>query len=298
VTFKQVVLTTPIQALIPGNGKVVSVEKDASVGRALKVLADNRILSVPVADATVETGYAGFVDVLDIVGWLVTTCKDMNNIQPQKFIKSPVSELFDKSCKDHFVSIQDNEKMIDLLERFASGIHRVAIQNPKIIAIISQMDVIPFFLTHESKLYSIGNKTVKQLGLVKAWVLFVNEKERALKAYKKMVEHKVSAVAVTDSNDHLLDNLSASDLRGISSDKEEFSHLIQLPVLDFLAKRRGTKEHTLGSCSETETFLEALKKLKEHRYHRLWVVDRNNKPCGVISLTDVCAAIRDAAKEL
>lgn len=65
---------------------------------------------------------------------------------------------------------------------------------------------------------------------------------------------------------------------------ENFTHLL-LPVKQFLKTQHSWKAPVTVSLN---TRLESvLYKLTWFRLHRLWIVDEDNKPVGVISLTDV-----------
>lgn len=65
-----------------------------------------------------------------------------------------------------------------------------------------------------------------------------------------------------------------------------------LPVLQFL-KQGGMSYFPVASCTMSTTLNFVLLNLMGLRVHRLWVVDENQCPIGVISLTDVMKVIID-----
>jgi len=296
-------LDTKVSQIIT-NPALDSLPHTTTVAKALQELASNNYLSIPIEDKQ-KGEFLGVFDVLGVVAFLVKTCKDLNKIHPEKFIDAPVTDALNVSKKENdFAIIDANTTLKTLLaDHFAKGTHRVGVRassssdsKQKVHSIITQTDVLIYFSKHLSQLESIAHLTIQHLKLVKEWVIFVQSKERALKAFIKMDEHDLSAVAIVDLQDHLVGNLSASDLRGIQS--KDFVRLLSLPVLDFVAQQKqnnNDKSH-LGLCKGTDTYSDVIKMLVDQKVHRLWVVDGQLKPIGVVSLTDMCSALLSASQ--
>jgi len=101
-------------------------------------------------------------------------------------------------------------------------------------------------------------------------------------------------VAVVDDDGSLIGNFSASDLKGkgvtdYGEGSDPFGSLI-MPVFQFL-KHGGMSTFPVGTVKPTTAFSLVLLKLIAMRVHRLWVVDENSHPIGVITLTDVMQAL-------
>jgi len=289
--LRELLATTPVTSLVGDRG-LVDVDKDANVGDTLQLLADNHLLGVPVRDAEGPDGYRGFVDVLDLVSLLVEINKDNHGLDFERFRTQLVGDAVDKSKKDEWIAVDANESVLAVLGRFSKGLHRVALLasdgSHKIATVATQTDALRFCLQHESALSEVFSKTLAQLKLVKEWVLFVSKNDRAITSYKKMHEHKVSAVAVLDNKD-LVASISASDLRNISTAKG--FKVLTLPNLDFLSKQRGGDLTLSAICKPDDVLGDVVKKVVEHHFHRLWVVDHQMHPVGVVSLTDICGVI-------
>jgi CBS domain-containing protein len=115
----------------------------------------------------------------------------------------------------------------------------------------------------------------------------------------------------------LVASLSASDLRGVTSD--EVDALLLLPVLEFLQRRRATTPFTcnpsttlhdvslntyiaalffefsfvnLRSLVPDSALVQVMKSLVENKAHRLWIVDNEQKLLGVITLTDLLCKVQ------
>lgn len=107
-----------------------------------------------------------------------------------------------------------------------------------------------------------------------------------------------------DENQKLVGTLSASDLRGYAPfflgpfssvlilffsglTDETLSTLLQ-PVNQFISNA-GQKGPI--RCFPDDKLDMAINKLVESKVHRLWVTDENDKPVGVLSLTDVIRTV-------
>ena len=53
------------------------------------------------------------------------------------------------------------------------------------------------------------------------------------------------------------------------------------------------KVNDCGTCKPDDTMAEMVQRVVEGHHHRLWMVDDDNKPTGVISLTDLIATAID-----
>jgi len=111
-----------------------------------------------------------------------------------------------------------------------------------------------------------------------------------------MYTKELSCVGIVDENGMLIGNLSNSDLRGLEADR--FSHL-SLPVTEFLkiakalsrpfATVLNSRLNALRALAlpTGSTFKELLKLVEENRVHRAYVVDKDFKPVGIITLSDI-----------
>jgi CBS domain-containing protein len=77
--------------------------------------------------------------------------------------------------------------------------------------------------------------------------------------------------------------------------KEHFPELLY-EVKDFLETRKGNtfmarlanlKALRPISCSKSDTIEDVVKLMALNRVHRVWIVDEQGKPTGVVSMTDM-----------
>ena len=114
-------------------------------------------------------------------------------------------------------------------------------------------------------------------------------------AFKTLAEHSLSALAITDKHQDgkLVGTLSVSDLRSISG-RAEIEKLIEemrnMNVSDFLSR---VKESSLNrvtdlvTCQEGKTLEAVMQRALESKVHRVWIVDGDQRPVGVMSYTDM-----------
>jgi len=219
---------------------------------------------------------------------------DFSRINMEFIIKE---QLTNKPIKKLFFSPE--ETLESLMEHLSYQLHRVLVttkNNEGKIAykLLSQWDVVKFLWSHMNKFdREVLNKTVKQLKLVNHQNLFpvwcITSDESALYGFKKMYFHKVNAIAVINDKGILEENLSASDLLGITGDTLP---LVQLPVMEFLKKVKSIKHKELVTCTVDHHFKDVVTKAMLHKIHRVWIGSETSQPAamrpiGVITLTDI-----------
>jgi CBS-domain-containing membrane protein len=315
--FKVDSATIPLVALLEqmtvnqlvGDKQVITVQEDAQLKDVINLLASHRILSVPVTCKD-SRDVLGFVDVMDILTFIVRIVSRGHNIQEaqwsawandistlkakgEEFGHTPVRDIMAASRTDLYFPVYGQGTVMQAMEHFAAGLHRAAVFNKtnKVLTnIITQSDVVQLLIKNLTgpSLGVLGGKTIEELQLgTSASVICMSTTAQAIHAVYLMFFHKVSAVAITDENGRLVANFSASELRGIGH--EHFDWLL-LPINDFLQRistASGTKLSFPLTCRRDTKIEDAINMLGTYRVHRLWIVDDQGKPEGVIALTDV-----------
>lgn len=95
--FRELLSKTTAGDLIEKDRALYSVNSNTTIEETLQVLAKHKVLSVPVHNDSNET--TDFVDVLDILSFLVSICKDINSLVSLKvetFTEKPVGEVVSK----------------------------------------------------------------------------------------------------------------------------------------------------------------------------------------------------------
>lgn len=97
------------------------------------------------------------------------------------------------------------------------------------------------------------------------------------------------SLPVVDANDKLVSNFSSSEVTALIKDAWPSFGEPVLAYKDYSNGLYGSKTQSLIYATEDETIRDVLKKLVggKKSIHCLWIVDKDMKPIGSISLTDV-----------
>ncbi len=181
----------------------------------------------------------------------------------------------------------------EVIDIFARGVHRTALVNEdgQVVGIVSQSNVVTELAKHlhMGELKELGNRSIASLGLGKQAVTTISDHDSVLQALHRLDHTGFSALAVVHRNGRMCGNFSASDLRGLT--QEQFPGFLRT-VQDFL------ELHSPKSLAPVVVHAEAslstvVHQLSGHHLHRVWVVDGDYKPIGVVSLTDIMRLLRD-----
>jgi CBS domain-containing protein len=103
-----------------------------------------------------------------------------------------------------------------------------------------------------------------------------------------------TGLPIVDAEGAIVANFSVSDVRHLASvtNKADTEAALARPVLDFLRAHRGDAPLAPPvTVQVTDTVLVAIQLLAESHLHRVYIVDEDRKPVGVLSLTDVLRAL-------
>jgi len=279
---------------------LVSVDKNTTVYDTLKILYDTGFSSLTVADPTIATfpkRIAGFIDLVDILAFLVSLVDGQGVTQENaqtvtnEFLSQRVGDLMDFSTRDHFTAILEEDsllKVIGLLSK--EGTHRVAVIDilSEVRHVLTQTDVAKVLHHNIDSLAPVSKMTIRELGIAYSDVISVHANDTALESLRSMNSHKLSAVPILNEGGVLVGTLSISDLKSISNES-----LLSLYTGTLLfAEKHSYWGHPKAVMVMPEsTFADVIALISHAKTHRVWVVDAQHKPVGVISLTDICRAI-------
>ncbi|KAL6069800.1 hypothetical protein QOT17_007372 [Balamuthia mandrillaris] len=295
--------------------EIFSVSGEAPVVDAMNILFAKNVLSIPVENENKE--FYAFIDLLDIVTFMVhlfdETALGTHNRwqeelqhlavleQGERFTTTKVKEIAGLSERNPFIPVKQGEPLLQVLEILGKKrVHRVPIVNEegKVVNIVTQSAVVDHLAKHMSALGPIVNTPLKELGVVgKKKVITVSIDSRTIDAYKLMHQHKISAIAVVDADGHLVANVSTRDIRAISTDSSILAKLYQ-PISHFLTQIHMDSIDIVNpaiSCSMKDALGLVLGKLAVSKVHRIYIVDAQNQPIDVISLSDILVLLSSTA---
>lgn len=177
--------------------------------------------------------------------------------------------------------------------------HRVAVTNDegKVTGVISQSRLIEFLFK------KVNCPAIKDIRIVDSdWyrrncaprkLMMINANVEAYLAFRTLFSEQISGLPVVNDAEELVGSISASDVKGSRGDSL-FQDMF-LPVSAYLEKsaRLFQKESDVITITATENVSSILDKLYTNHIHRLFVVDENRIPIGVLSLCDVIAYLSE-----
>jgi len=228
-------------------------------------------------------------------------------------------KLFDFEALDPVYSVYGNFPLQTAVEfMVGSKAHRVVVLDQKghFSNFISQARLLEVLLPVMSGLPELSRPLI-ELGL---WekaikdVETIDESEMAYRAFKKMKEKRVSGLAVVNSSGVIVGNISVSDLKLLEFDLiffnllgtsvKEYLRLVSKPELLYerpirfqpLREALSLSPRPVVTCRLSDSLGYIMAILNHYNIHRVYVVDDQEKPIGVVSLHDVLSHIMDTRR--
>jgi CBS-domain-containing membrane protein len=283
-------------------GRLVVLPGDFTVSEALRRMARFNISSVPVTNSRKDPTILGFVDMLDMLTFLIklTVQEGKLDTDPEKlrqktdiFKNTRIADLVDRSGRNPFHILHGEESLSDAVQYYLKGFHRIAISddNGDIIGVISQWAIANYLATvpTDDKEWIPSLRESVGVSNYSRDVISVNKNESALNSFLLMHQNQLSSLAILDDNEVLWGNLSASDLKGFQLFLSDFNDLLQ-PVSQFVAtirKKQGRPENFVVAVTPDTPVLDVLTRFNDEIIHRAYIVDPQFKLMGVYSLTDL-----------
>ncbi|CAG8603043.1 20417_t:CDS:2 [Cetraspora pellucida] len=243
---------------------------------------------------------------------------DINLDGKSSLLQKPIGELIGLTPEStHLTICHPEDSLADLLDLFTHRqIHRVlvadksSVEDPDVGEVINEDEVQPCFISQTDVvrfLFQNNHRLGKVLDTMAADVvgkaIRVNENlpferrnllkqpssvtihDQALTAFRKIHQDEVSAVAVVNDDGTIVSEVSAADLRGLN--RERLSDL-KKPVIMFLVSCKGALIKPF-TCHGKFTLSQVMAGILTSKTHRAWVVDEDDVPIGVITLSDILA---------
>jgi len=288
------------------SGNAVTVRDDERVSRAFFKLVTEGFLSAPVLD---ERGrYVGMIDLLDLTG-LVARLFEQQQIEPSQeqwntwfekektFWDTRVRDIMKQSGREPDRPVFRGFSVLQAMEIFArTGVHRVPVldEYQNVVGICTQSMIISLLSQGLEMMGAIRNRPVRDMHQqLPEQVYLVGQDEKAINAFRIMIDKRVHGVAVVDKTQGLLvDNISVRDLRGVGTNVSKFKRLFE-PVTTFKQLVRQEYEQQTPpkpiTVTENDTLERVIQLMDDGNIHRVYEVQDNQqaKPLHVISQVDV-----------
>lgn len=256
---------------------LIFFKESDTVDVCLKKLFGFKVLSAPVELANKKFA---FIDIADIAIALT----DATETAQKELFAKPIGQFCNYSKQNELYSIDVDAPLTDLVKIYVTyGVRRVMItEDSKMTGILSQMDVIRWL----SKKGGLSNATKNSpAGTVMSGEPYsVKLSDKVFDSLKGCIGQGFMGCAVLDGEGRVVANLSVSDLRGTSH--LSFHQSMKETVEKFLTDMKKFVKTPI-CCKEKDSFESVVHLMFQNHIHRVYVVDSNNKPIGVISTKDV-----------
>jgi CBS domain-containing protein len=237
------------------------------------------------------------------------------------FLDKPIGELIGLTPESTHLNICNFwEPLTNLLDRFTRRkIHRVLVRERRCIEdeevsettdepmtyYLSQSDVVQFLHANNHMLGEIldapasdvANRGLRLQANGRYELLerpsSITIHDRALDAFRKIHRDRVNAVAVINDDGCLVGEVSAADMRGLNRDRVDD---LMRPIVAFLNTSLGGMPEPL-TCRSKFTLSQVMAGITRSKTHRVWLVDDDEVPIGVITLTDILSMFLPDASE-
>jgi CBS domain-containing protein len=289
-----------VAELLPENDeRLIIANWDDKVADVLRRLSDNKILSVPIYNRNVQR-YTSYIDLVDILVHALNvfdkssstglTYALENLLKLSDFADAHVGTLADISKRNPFQAVESSMSLYDCLNLMTKWkVHRVPVVDSMgtLLTSISQSSIVKFLCRIISK-FSVAEKTVEELKLgYKTIVHSIRDDKPLRDAFTLMRDQGVMGLPVVDQNGAVVESVSVSDLKQIGFDGSLFSKL-DVGIKDVFKNYQRQGPYLV---TPKQTVAEVAGLLTRAKVHRVFLVDENKKPIGVISLGDILELI-------
>lgn len=271
--------------------QIISLQPSTPLDESLNTLVRNRILSAPIFDPA-KGAYTSFVDLADFLVFIDAQLHENEIIEgsPERLLhivkRHRVADLANLSNRDPWVPTQRDTSLLNVASvMHGLGVHRIPIVDKQgsIQGLLSQSDVVRYVHDHLAQFPVLEQVTVQQSRHTPS-VLSVKRSSPTVHAFDVMVRQSVSSLAVLNDDGTLFGNISLSDLKNQHFDMDVM-HRARLSVEQYLQISGGVKRPV--TVTNEDTLAHAVRLVVSHHIHRVYVVDAQGRPVGVLALRDI-----------
>jgi len=304
-------------------GRIIQLNDRDTLGEALKLMTQHQILAIPVVDH--KTGKPLYIlTMADLVSYFVSHFSDQDFKTDfwttltnffylpeycEEMGKKPLSEILPKAVLEPMPLVNEDHTVLEAVKLMLDqNAHRALVQDNSgnMISIITQSRIIQLIASLVDEVPSC-KRSIRELGLGFKKVLAVREDQIVYKAFRSMVGRKVTCLAVVNEEDKLVGNLSVTDFK-LAGYRSQYWNYLGYPVADYLKELssksavhlRSSPFYSWGRNPKTDSPVQlvisvrpedslgmVIKYITFFRVHRVYIVDDEHRPLGVITLTDL-----------
>jgi len=269
---------TPLSDLVPRYRGVVRVEETDTLEHALKLMKKENVSSVAVGSS--DCNYTGILSTWDIIAHLCFGPEPLQHkISSIKCgeVKTSLLIMEASDSLETFLHADQLFKAYRCLVKTRDDEYEMLTTSDVVFGVYSRL------LEGENVLQDKGCTKLKDSKIYSSPVTSVPSTITVRDGLEVIYKNNLNAVAVVDEEGKLVETLSASDLRGLTA---ETVGTIEQPITSFFVEKREQQ-----TVTEEATLNQIIKKCVAHQVHRVWVVNSDYQPIGVVSFSDVISAL-------
>ncbi|XP_050419001.1 5'-AMP-activated protein kinase subunit gamma-1 isoform X13 [Patella vulgata] len=278
--------------LIPTSAKLVIFDTQLNVKKAFFALVYNGVRAAPLWDSK-QQDYVGMLTITDFINILKMYYKSplvkIDELEDHKI--DTWRDLF-KTQQKKFVCIDPDESLFDAVKRLLeSHVHRLPViekATGNAIYILTHKRILRYLYLYMKDLPSPGfmSQTLEELNIGTLKNVITATKETPLiKALNLFVQHRISALPVTDNQGKIVDIYAKFDVINLAAEKT-YNNL-DITIEQALLHRDQQGVESVARCRATETLKSVIERIVKAEVHRLVIVNDKDIVTGVISLSDI-----------
>ncbi|KAK3092419.1 hypothetical protein FSP39_002587 [Pinctada imbricata] len=279
--------------LIPTSAKLVIFDTQLNVKKAFFALVYNGVRAAPLWDSA-QQNYVGMLTITDFINILHKYYKSplvqMDELEEQKI--ATWRELFKEKYRP-FVCIEPDASLFDAIKCLISThVHRLPVvdrHTGNAIYVLTHKRILRFLYLYIKDLPKPGfmSKTIKELNIgTYENLVTATTNTPLITALTKFVESRISALPVCDSEGRVVNIYAKFDVINLAAEKSYNNLDI---TIEQALKHRLQEDWFEGvvRCRPEDKLEAVIDKLVKAEVHRLIVIDEENKPVGIVSLSDI-----------
>jgi len=230
----------------------------------------------------------GFLDMKDFVTYILSLFGQ--DSKPPRNLAVNSEQIVDLSHANPFSPIKDDATMEDVIRKICSNnLHRLPVVSKddinNVVGIVSQSLIIKWLFSKQEQLSPLFKCTVQDLNLglfnERRPLIQALDTDELINVFQLVHDNNVHGCAVVDNKGKLVGNIAVSDLQYAISGN---IRLLALPVRSLL----DTSERKAPLvCSSQSTLSDIVSMMIESNVYRIYLVDVDRSPRGIITYTDI-----------
>ncbi|XP_029442547.1 5'-AMP-activated protein kinase subunit gamma-3-like [Rhinatrema bivittatum] len=281
---------------VPTSNKLVVFDTTLQIKKAFFALVANGVRAAPLWDSKQQC-FVGMLTITDFINIL------------HRYYKSPLVQIYEieehkiETWRDVYlqgsfkplVCISPSASLFDAVYSLIKNkIHRLPVMDPasgNVLHILTHKRLLKFLHIFGAMLPRLRflQKTVHQLGIgTFRDVALIQENSSVYTALEIFVDRRVSALPVVNDAGKVVGLYSRFDVIHLAAQKN-YNNL-ELSVKEALRQRTLCLEGVL-TCYPYETLEVVIDRIAQEQVHRLVLVDDDQNPKGIVSLSDILQAL-------